>query len=84
MTYVASFQAIATGAQPVACDIDPTTLCINLADAQTKITENTKAIMPVHYGGGVGDLDGTYDFAKKNGLRVIKMLRMLLDLIINH
>ena len=80
------FQAIsATGAQPVACDIDPTTLCINLADAQTKITENTKAIMPVHYGGGVGDLDGTYDFAKKNGLRVIEdAARMLLDLIINH
>ncbi len=73
LTYVASFQAIsATGAKPIACDVDPLTLCIDLADAQTKLTENTKAIMPVHYGGAVGDLDGIYAFAKKNRLRVIE------------
>jgi len=73
LTYVASFQAIsATGATPVACDIDPVTLTLNLKDAENRITSKTKAVMPVHYAGGVGDLDGIYQFAKRHGLRVIE------------
>ena len=73
LTYVASFQAIsATGATPVACEIDPNTLCIDLHDAEKKITSKTKAIMPVHYSGGVGELGDLYDFASKYELRVIE------------
>ncbi len=73
LTYVASFQAItATGAKPVACDILPSTACIDLSDAAVKITPNTKAIMPVHYAGGVGHLDDLYNFASDHGLRVIE------------
>ena len=61
LTYVASFQAIsATGARPIACEIDPQTLCLDWRDAEAKITPNTKAIMPVHYSGGVGDLNEIY------------------------
>ena len=63
-TYVASFQAIsATGAIPIPCDIDPLTLCLDIYDAEKKLTSRTKAIMPVHYAGGVGDLDEIYQFA---------------------
>ena len=73
LTYVASFQAItATGAKPVACDILASTACIDLSDAARKITPKTKAIMPVHYAGGVGHLDDLYDFADSHGLRVIE------------
>lgn len=73
LTYVASFQAIrATGATPIACDIEPSNLCLNLNDAKNKISIRTKAIMPVHYAGGVGDLNAIYDFAKDHGLRVIE------------
>jgi dTDP-4-amino-4,6-dideoxygalactose transaminase len=73
LTYVASFQAIsATGAVPVACDVSKETITIDLVDAESKITEKTKAIMPVHYSGGVGDLKSIYDFAKKHNLRVIE------------
>ncbi len=73
LTYVASFQAItATGAKPVACDILATNACIDLSDAARKITPKTKAIMPVHYAGGVGHLDDLYDFADSHGLRVIE------------
>lgn len=73
LTYVASFQAItATGATPIACDINPDNLCIDWKDAEAKLTENTKAIMPVHYSGGVGALDEIYFFAKRNRLRVIE------------
>ena len=73
LTYVASFQAIsATGAKPVACDILAATAGIDLSDAARKITPKTKAIMPVHYAGGVGHLDDLYDFADSHGLRVIE------------
>ncbi len=73
LTYVASFQAIsATGATPVACDIDPVTLTLDWRDAEKRITPRSKAVMPVHYSGGVGGLDEIYAFARKHGLRVIE------------
>ena len=73
LTYVATFQAIsATGARPVACDIDPDSCVFDWRDAEKRLTDHTKAVMPVHYGGGVGDLDGTYAFANRHGLRVIE------------
>ena len=73
LTYVASFQAIsATGATPIACDIKENTLTLNCVDAESRITKNTKAIMPVHYAGGVGDIEEIYKLAKKYNLRVIE------------
>lgn len=73
LTYVASFQAIsATGATPVACDIDPATLTLDWRDAEKRLTPKTKALMPVHYSGGVGALDEIYAFAQRHGLRVIE------------
>lgn len=73
LTYVASFQAIsATGARPIACDIDSTTLTLDWHDAEKRLTPKTKAVMPVHYSGGVGALEKIYAFAHKHGLRVIE------------
>ena len=73
MTYVATFQAIkATGAEPIACDINEETCLIDLKDALSKISKKTKAIIPVHYTGGVGNLDELYSFASKYKLRVIE------------
>ncbi len=73
LTYVASFQAIsATGATPVPCEVDPVTVTLDVNDARKRLTERTKAVMPVHYAGGMGDLDGIYEFAQDNGLRVVE------------
>lgn len=73
LTYVASFQAIAaTGATPVACDVDPDTLTLDWRDAERRVTDKTKAVMPVHYAGGVGMLDEIYEFANRHKLRVIE------------
>jgi len=73
LTYVASYQAIsATGAKPVSCDIYGESMTINVEDANRRLTNKTRAIMPVHYSGGVGNLEGVYDFASRNGLRVIE------------
>jgi dTDP-4-amino-4,6-dideoxygalactose transaminase len=73
LTYVATFQAIsATGATPIPVDIDPVSTAIDLRDARRKITPKTKAIIPVHYAGAVGDLDSIYEFALEHNLRVIE------------
>ncbi len=73
LTYIASFQAIsAARAVPVACDVVPDTITIDLRDAEKRITPKTKAIMPVHYASNPGDLDSVYDFAGRHGLRVIE------------
>lgn len=73
LTYVASFQAIsATGAKPIPCEIDPATITIDVNDAKKRLTNRTKAIMPVHYASGMGELDEIYTFARDNGLRVVE------------
>lgn len=73
LTYVASFQAIsATGAKPVACDVDPETLTLDWRDAEKRLTSKTKIVMPVHYSGGVGAINEIYAFAQQHGLRVIE------------
>lgn len=73
ITYVASFQAIsATGATPVACDVDEATGFIDLADARRRITSNTRAIMPVHYASDSQNMGALYEFAKNFQLRVIE------------
>ena len=73
LTYVASFQAIsATGAKPISCDIESESLLIDFNDAENRITERTKAIMVVHYGGRLVDYYKLLEFAKKFNLRVIE------------
>jgi dTDP-4-amino-4,6-dideoxygalactose transaminase len=73
ITYVASFQAIAaTGAKPIACDVRPEDLYLDMKDAARRLTSRTKAIMPVHYASGSRGLDAVYEFAGKHNLRVIE------------
>ena len=43
-----------------------------VADAEKRITPRTKAIMPVHLYGHIGDLDSVYALARKYNLRVIE------------
>jgi len=48
-TFYATAESIARrGATPVFADIDPTTLNVDPADVERRITERTKALMPVH------------------------------------
>jgi dTDP-4-amino-4,6-dideoxygalactose transaminase len=73
LTFLASYQAIsACGAVPVACEINEEDLSINLIDAERKITNKTKAIMPVHYAGNPSNMEKIHFFAEKHNLRVIE------------
>lgn len=60
------------GAKPVFVDVHEDTLCMDVADAERKITERTKAIMPVHYGGRPCDLDHIHRLCEAHGLYLIE------------
>lgn len=73
LTFVGSFQAIsAAGGNPIPCEVVPKTCTIDLRDAERRLSDRTRAIMPVHYASRVGNIDQVYDFAKKYDLRVIE------------
>jgi dTDP-4-amino-4,6-dideoxygalactose transaminase len=57
-TFYATAEAIIrTGATPVFADIDPVTLNVDPEDVAAKVTERTRAIMPVHLFGRPADLE---------------------------
>jgi dTDP-4-amino-4,6-dideoxygalactose transaminase len=57
-TFYATAEAIArVGATPVFAEIDPATLNVDPADVERRITEKTKAIVPVHLFGRPADLE---------------------------
>lgn len=69
---VADLQAIlATGAEPVFCDIDNNNLCIDLEKANQLVSPRTKAIIVMDYGCMLCDHDRVLEFAQKHGVRVI-------------
>ena len=60
------------GGKVVFCDIDLKTFNINVDEIESKITERTKAIFPVHLFGLSGDMDPILDLARKYNLFVVE------------
>jgi len=72
-TFVASGLAILmTGSNPVFADIQYETGNIDPESIRQKVTEKTKAIMPVHWAGYPCDMDEINQIAKENNLVVIE------------
>ncbi|MFC1570437.1 DegT/DnrJ/EryC1/StrS family aminotransferase [Candidatus Omnitrophota bacterium] len=63
---------IHTGAKPVFADVEKDTLNIDPESIEEKITDKTKAIIPVHMAGQPCDMDKIHKIAKKHGLYVIE------------
>ena len=71
-SYVATTSSILwERCNPVFCDINPNTLCIDADKIEGLITDKTKAIMPVHVFGIPCDVDKIGLIAKKHHLKVI-------------
>lgn len=60
------------GATPVFVEIDPETLNIHLEAVASRVTQRTKAIIPVHYGGICCALDELMALADSRGIAVIE------------
>jgi len=72
-TYVATAFAISyCGATPVFVDIDPKTYNLTAELVEKKITDKTKAILPVHLYGHVVDMDPIMKLAEKHNLWVLE------------
>ena len=72
-TFVATIDVILLeDALPVFVDIDPDTFQMDPDKIEGKITENTKAIMPVHITGGLCSMDKINSIARKYNLKVIE------------
>jgi dTDP-4-amino-4,6-dideoxygalactose transaminase len=72
-TFVATAGSIALlGAKVVFADIDPLTYNIDPEKIEQLITENTKAIVPVHLYGQPAEMDSILEIADDHGLRVIE------------
>ncbi len=63
---------MAAGAIPVIVDIDPNTYCLDVQAATKAITPKTKAIIPVHLGHQMTDMDALMALAEKHHLIVIE------------
>lgn len=60
------------GAKPVFVDIEPQTMNMSVADARARMTERTKAIICVHYGGLPCEMDGLRELAAEFGIPIIE------------
>lgn len=72
-TFIASTNCILmVGARPVFVDIDPINLNIDTGQIQAKLTEKTKAILPVEVFGSPAGFDRICEIAHGHGLAVIE------------
>lgn len=73
LTFPATIQAVVlAGGQPIFCEVEPTTLNIDIEDAKSRLTPNCHVIMPVHYAGQACDMDKVLNLAKENNLFVVE------------
>ncbi len=63
---------MAAGAIPVIVDVDPETYCIDPAAIEAAITPRTKAIIAVHLGAQMADMDAIMAIAERHNLIVIE------------
>jgi len=72
-TFIATTEAITrVGGKVVFVDIDPKTYTIDVSKTEEKITEKTKAIIPVHLYGQSADMEPIMELAKKYNLKIIE------------
>ena len=73
MTFAATANSVVhTGATPVFADVDRSTMNIDPKEIEKKITEKTRAIIPVHLCGRPCDMDPIMDIARRHKLLVIE------------
>lgn len=72
LTFVATIEVILhAGATPVLADIDPETLTISPAEIEKKITDKTKAVIPVDLAGLPADYESIRKVCQKQEIKII-------------
>ena len=72
-TFISTVDGIVkNGAKPVFVDIDPETYCMDASKIEDKITERTKAILPVHLYGHPADMGQIQEIANEYELFLVE------------
>ncbi len=72
-TFIATFNVITMNyALPIYVDVDVETSQIDAGKIEAALTPNTRAIIPVHIGGNVADLDRICALGRKHNLPIIE------------
>lgn len=73
MTFAATANAVIhAGAKPVLVDCERGTMNLDPKDLEKKITQKTKAVIPVHFAGRPCNMEAIMAIAKKHDLKVIE------------
>jgi dTDP-4-amino-4,6-dideoxygalactose transaminase len=73
LTFAATaYAAIAAGALPVIVDVEPERWTIDCDAVEAAITPRTRAIMPVHLGQQMADMDRLEAIAERHGLAIVE------------
>jgi len=73
ITFAATAYApVACMARPVFADVDAATACIDPRSVESLISARTRAIVPVHYGAALADLDALTEIARRHSLAIVE------------
>jgi dTDP-4-amino-4,6-dideoxygalactose transaminase len=73
LTFIATASAVMlVGAHPVMVDVDEQTYCIDPALIQAAISPRTRAVIPVHYGGQMCDMERLLALAQRHKLAIVE------------
>ncbi|MFF8960007.1 DegT/DnrJ/EryC1/StrS family aminotransferase [Streptomyces sp. NPDC014894] len=73
ISFVSAASAVAaTGARPVFCEVDPDTLNPSAEHIGRALTERTRAVLVLHYGGSPGDVERIARLCEERGVALIE------------
>ena len=73
VTFVATANIVLfNGLTPVFCDVEPDYFCLDPTGIEARITQRTRAIIPVHVAGSPCDMDPILEIAAQHELRVVE------------
>jgi perosamine synthetase len=73
LTWIASSAPVSyVGATPVFADVDEKTWCLSAESFKQLITPRTRAVIPVDLYGGMPDVDGISEIARRNRVAIIE------------
>jgi dTDP-4-amino-4,6-dideoxygalactose transaminase len=73
ITFAATpYAAVACMARPVFADVSAANACIDPGSVERLITRRTKAIIPVHYGASLADLDALAQISRAHSIPIVE------------